>query len=167
MDPSEEADRLLNSVWAAIAGDRYIPVDPIVISRELGIDVFDADLESSTSGMIIKKVGYDPRILLNRADSPNRSRFTCAHELGHYVSHADDPDQYEFIDRRDPLSSTGQNEEEKFANAFAASLLMPDDEVQKRSKEGASTVELAWQFRVSAEAMEYRLRNLGLLSARS
>jgi Zn-dependent peptidase ImmA (M78 family) len=156
-----EAQRLIESVWRSISGGQTIPVDPILISRELGIEVFDGKMQSSVSGMLVKESGRDPRILLNREDSPNRARFTCAHELGHYLRRAGNDDKFEYVDYRGPLSGAGQDPEEVFANQFAAALLMPEDEVRDRLDQGASVGELAWQFKVSADAMTYRLRNLG------
>jgi Zn-dependent peptidase ImmA (M78 family) len=113
------------------------------------------------SGAIVKKPGDDPQILLNRADHPNRQRFTAAHELGHYVHRAEDePEGYEYIDFRGPLAGEGSDPKERFANAFAASLLMPEAEVRTRAKRARSIVELAYEFRVSQEAMTLRLKNL-------
>jgi hypothetical protein len=158
-DPKLEAESLLRSAWQG----RGLPVDPIIIAHELGIDVVVSSLEPGISGKLSKMPGFDARITLNRDDSKNRIRFTCAHELGHYVSHSDEPDSYHYVDRRDPLSATGQSAEERFANQFAASLLMPEGDVRQRWTEGSSESALAYQFGVSQEAMNFRLRNLGLL----
>ena len=160
--PRTEAERLIGGVWSKIAGTLVIPVDPARIAKELGIDVFEAELDPSVSGAIIKKPNSDPTILLNRDDSTVRQRFSCAHELGHYVLHADDPEEYEYVDFRNDASSTGDVDEEMFANAFAANLLMPEDEVRRRSKDNMSAVEMAFEFRVSQESMTNRLKNLGL-----
>jgi Zn-dependent peptidase ImmA (M78 family) len=163
-NPTAEAERLLRGVWAEICEGEFIPVDPIEISHNLGIDVFVAQLESDVSGAIVIEPGRDPRILLNRDDHPNRVRFTCAHELGHYVNNSDDPvANYRRTDLRGPLASTGQDQDEIFANQFAACLLMPEWEVRERFQNGASVAELAFQFRVSGDAMSWRLKNLHLL----
>jgi Zn-dependent peptidase ImmA (M78 family) len=138
-----EAERIRQTVWREIAGGDVIPVDPVRIARELGIDVFEAQLDPQISGTIVKEVGQDPTIILNRDDSPVRRRFSAAHELGHYVRRADEPDRYQYVDYRGPLAGEGLNEEEIYANTFAANLLMPE-----------------------REAMDYRLRNLGVSSGR-
>ncbi len=158
-NPVEEAERLLRGIWSKIAGGLLIPVDPARIAKELGIDVFEAQLDASVSGAIIKRPNTDPTILLNREDAPNRQRFTCAHELGHYVLHSDRPDEYEYIDYRAGLASSGSDDEERFANSFAANLLMPAKEIRARVKDGDSAVELAFEFRVSQEAMSNRLKS--------
>ncbi len=160
--PDVEAARILRSVWAELVGAIRIPVDPVVIARELGIDVFEAEMHPSISGAIRKMPNVDPAIILNRDDSDNRQRFTCAHEMGHYVLNSDRPEMFEYVDYRDEESSTGTHDEERFANQFAAALLMPADQVRKRYSAEASTVELAFHFRVSQEAMVNRLKNLGL-----
>jgi Zn-dependent peptidase ImmA (M78 family) len=70
-------------------------------------------------------------------------------------------DSYEYFDRRDVMASTGTNEEEIYANGFAAALLMPESELTPWV--GKSSVpQLAVRFGVSAEAMKWRLVNLGL-----
>ena len=97
-EAARDAERLRTSVW----GDRF-PVDPVRIARKLGIVVLDARLHRTVSGALVKERGEDPTILLNERDSVNRKRFTCAHELGHFVRRSDNPDEYEYVDFRDIL----------------------------------------------------------------
>jgi Zn-dependent peptidase ImmA (M78 family) len=85
-----------------------------------------------------------------------------AHEIGHFVKRATAPDAFEYVDRRDNLSATGTDPDEIYANEFAANLLMPEDWVRKYTENNRSPAELAIVFGVSAEAMNYRLQNLGL-----
>jgi Zn-dependent peptidase ImmA (M78 family) len=133
-----------------------------VIARTLGIDVLDGTLEKNVSGALFKRPGEDPQIILNTIDSPNRKRFTCAHEIGHFVRRSDNPDEYAYVDFRGPLSSAGMEEEEIYANTFAASLLMPEEDVRRFEREGLNDIEMAIRFDVSREAMQYRLKNLGI-----
>ncbi len=115
------------------------------------------------SGALRKSRGSDPEIYLNQDDSLNRQRFTCAHELGHYVRRTSAGDlDYDFVDRRDELASVGRDPEEIYANQFAASLLMPEDLVTEEWRNGLAPVRLALKFGVSEDAMNYRLRNLTL-----
>ena len=157
-EASTDAARILASTWGDI-----VPVDPVRIARTLGIRVLNAQLEPNVAAALIKKEGQDPSIVLNASDSANRKRFSCAHEIGHFVRRSDQPEQYEYIDFRDTLSATGEDPEERYANSFAASLLMPEKHVQRFSKEGFTDVEMAVRFNVSREAMTNRLKNLGLL----
>jgi Zn-dependent peptidase ImmA (M78 family) len=121
--------------------------------------------------MLIKRAGEDAEIYVQAADSENRQRFTCAHELGHYVKRTAEEGEreWEYVEKRDLLSSEGTNAEERYANSFAAALLMPRDLVEERCKELdldpeglATAAALAVEFGVSAEAMQYRIKNLRL-----
>jgi Zn-dependent peptidase ImmA (M78 family) len=156
-DPTKDAEALLADAWS---GD--LPIDPVRIARSLGMKVVDAYLEPDVSGAIVKQPEQDPIILLNANDSPNRKRFTCAHEIGHYVKRSGESESFEYIDRRDTMSTTGRDPEEVYANQFAAALLMPADEVRKLADEGLTDVQMALRFDVSLEAMRFRLQNLGL-----
>lgn len=75
---------------------------------------------------------------------------------------------------RDEVSSLAVDPEEMDANAFAAALLMPEAQVVKHVRaeiaagvtaRGRLVSRLAKAFNVSAEAMGYRLINLGVLSS--
>lgn len=164
---AEDARRLLESAWPQVLSGRGIPVDPVRIAAHLGIDVFDAEMDQNVSGALIKERQQDPAILLNKIDSPNRKRFSCAHELGHYIKRSSDFEQYEYVDYRDETSATGDNPDEVYANSFAASLLMPEREVRRYAGQGLNDIQLALQFGVSREAMQIRLQNLGIRAADS
>ena len=166
MEAEKDAWELLQKAWIERGESRpRLPVDPFAIARELGIKVFvDYDLPAEVSGMLRKRAGYeDPEILLNASDSRNRQRFTCAHELGHYNHRVKEglDGEWEFVDRRDPLSSQGLERDEIYANKFAAGLLMPQIEVKSRADD-PNVASLALDFGVSADAMRFRLENLGL-----
>jgi Zn-dependent peptidase ImmA (M78 family) len=113
-------------------------------------------------GALLKQPGQDPTIMINESDSTNRRRFTCAHELGHYVRRSDDAEEYATVDLRSGLSAVGVDEDEIYANEFAASLLMPRREVKRLITEGFADWEMAIRFKVSREAMQFRLKNLKL-----
>jgi Zn-dependent peptidase ImmA (M78 family) len=155
-----DAEGVLRSVW----GGYVFPVDPIQIARKLGINVVDGHLGPSIAGAIIKEDGKDPVILLNETDHPNRKRFTAAHEIGHFIRRSASDDSFEYVDRRDTLSTMGTNADEMYANAFAANLLMPEAEVRRLHRDGVSDLEMALRFGVSRDAMNVRLSTLGLKS---
>jgi len=121
-------------------------------------------LDKDTLGALVKQPGQDPTIFLNEDDSPTRKRFTCAHEIGHFVRRSREEPEYTRVDLRNSLSATGEDQEEVYANEFAACLLMPEDEVRRLSKNGFSDLEMAIRFGVSRAAMQYRLKNLNLAS---
>ncbi|WP_321359575.1 ImmA/IrrE family metallo-endopeptidase [Pseudomonas extremaustralis] len=153
------AKQLLDRAWEG----RGFPVDPVQIAKILGIDVMTAELPDRVAGAIIKEVDSDPVILLHEADSAPRQRFTCAHELGHYIyRQEDDGEQYEYVELRGDHSRSGQNAEEVYANQFAANLLMPSEAVRSLFREQPSRAVLALTFGVSDDAMRYRLKNLKL-----
>jgi Zn-dependent peptidase ImmA (M78 family) len=165
--PEIAAEELLHNVWrgASEKGIPY-PVDPAKIAEQLGLKVYAAGLDETVSGMLVKRPAQDPEIFLNGSDSKNRQRFTCAHELGHYVKRSNgqiwSTEGWEYIDLRSPLSSTGESPDEVWANQFAAALLMPKQEVKKLHKSLAPAT-MAFEFGVSTDAMNFRLKNLGLV----
>ncbi len=158
-EAARDAERLLARAWQR-ASEIPLPVDPVKIARSLGIDVVDAPLDPNVCAAIVKERGQDPTILLNMIDSRNRQRFSCAHELGHFIRRSENPDEYEYVDLRDLLASTGTDPEEVYANEFAACLLMPEKEVRRLRSGGVEDYEMALIFGVSREAMHYRLVNL-------
>jgi len=163
-NPEEDARQILSTVWAPGSDDAAVPVpvNPFVIAERLGIKAYSASLDQNVSGMLIKKPGEDPEIYVHASDSPNRQRFTCAHELGHYVKRSATGDvEWEYVEHRDLLTSQGTNPEEIYANQFAASLLMPREKIEELHKT-LGAVALAYEFGVSADAMHFRLVNLGL-----
>lgn len=160
-EATRDASRLLDEAWASPFGVD-VPVDPVSIATSLGVDVFTADLDMGVAGLLVKRAGQDPAIYLNAADSENRQRFTCAHELGHYIRRsASDDEGWEYVDRRDELSAAGTDPEERYANSFAAQLLMPEHEVRSHWKK-MNAATMAHKFGVSLEAMNNRLKALRL-----
>ena len=107
-DAAKDAERILAEVWGDV-----IPVDPALVARRLGIDVLNARLNETVSGALVKEPGHDPSIVLNSMDSASRRRFSCAHEIGHFVRRRDALDAYEYVDYRDTLSSGGLDAEEE------------------------------------------------------
>lgn len=157
-DAAEEAEKLLDAAWP----HRAIPVDPIGIARTAGLRVVDAPLDEDTLGALIKMPGQEPTIMVNAGDSEHRKRFTCAHELGHWVHRRADEEEYSSVDLRSPLSATGDDPNEIFANEFAASLLMPEEKFRHAHALGRNDILLGIEFNVSREAAQFRLKNLGL-----
>jgi Zn-dependent peptidase ImmA (M78 family) len=101
------------------------PVDPVGLSRELGLSVYFVRF----SGEHVKVSGFydseDNTIFVNSDEYPLRQTFTVAHELGHYVMHKEWARSADYkILMRDSLYS-GDDSHEKEANTFAANLLVP------------------------------------------
>ena len=105
-------------------------------------------------------------VLLNADEVPWRRTFSLAHELFHLLTWKDADDG------ATGDNSTASERTEQCANVFAAALLLPDDSIRRtwssRTESGtmheADIVEIAREYDVSADALLYRLQNLGLLS---
>src|SRR5262249_1202496 len=100
-----------------------------------------ADLE--ISGMLLPS---ERRVFLNAAESPQRRRFTLAHELGHWICQCLDGAAAPVYCREqdvglDPVAKALERE----ANVFAAELLMPEDAVRAGLELGVSGEALAWR----------------------
>lgn len=115
-------------------------------------------MDPATSGSL----SYDGgiwHIKVNKEHNPKRQKFTIAHELGHYMLHRNKAT--EFTDELFFRSQTKDNIEYK-ANEFAATLLMPEENVRKCIKAGVTNIgKLAEIFGVSAPAMKIRVIELG------
>lgn len=154
----EFGEKIRSKFWGNV-----FPVDPIGVADLFGIQVFTIELPKDIFAGIFKKRGEDPKILLSDKDSKQRKRFSCAHELGHFVfrSLQDSEDvEFEYEDFRNRDSSSGENPEEVWANQFAASFLMPAQEFKKHFSSGFSLFETAEFFGVSSEAVKYRAKNI-------
>ncbi|HEU5151578.1 MAG TPA: ImmA/IrrE family metallo-endopeptidase [Iamia sp.] len=137
-----------------------MPVDPFALAARLGIRVREAALPVDESGHIEFRPHDEAVITINRADHINRRRFTCAHEIGHYIRRDPSVRRGRMVDYRSTLAGLGTDVEEIFANQFAAALLMPAHLVDRWLHLGAP--EMAARFGTSVQAMEIRIRNLGL-----
>ncbi len=139
------------------------------LTKKLGVEVVPEKLDDDVSGLFVR-IHNRPVISYNKNNSiPTRKRFTIAHELGHYILHSDKP---LFIDKkpkvmfRNSASSSGEELQEREANHFAAALLMPTklirEEIINIVDEDINPIEyLAKKFKVSEQAMTFRLANLG------
>lgn len=93
-----------------IKGEKCININQLAIAGSLGIKVMETDLPESVSGALIKEKGKDPIIVIHYADHNNRKRFSCAHELGHFIHRLQldgNIDEYEYVDLGSQLSSSG------------------------------------------------------------
>jgi len=120
-----EAKKLAEEALASSWTPGVFPVDPIAIAADLGVNVYSAFIGEDVSGMLRQEPGGVPEIFLDAYEPPVRRRFSCAHELGHFIRHASGDQAIAFVDYRGPKAKNGTDPEEVFANAFAANLLMP------------------------------------------
>lgn len=136
-------------------------------AAERNIHVFDWCLPSKISGLSYR--GQFTVIIINRDHPTGRRLFTLAHELGHVLFHlpggekGSETEVSYFASNRDP--------KEKEANAFAAELLMPTEQVEEFIRQFRDTLQkpsflpvAARAFNVSPDALFYRLANKGVYS---
>ncbi|WP_321529108.1 ImmA/IrrE family metallo-endopeptidase [Sedimenticola selenatireducens] len=135
-----------------------LPLDIDGLIRILNIRIRREALDDETSGYLKRMDGHWV-IGVNNLHHPRRQRFTLAHELGHFVLHQ--KNGREFVDKI-LYRNMDSNPEEAEANAFAADLLMPEDEFRQFISRGSDQVEeIASRFNVSALAVRIRAKNLG------
>ena len=155
-------------------------VGPPVDVEWLATKIFDLDvlyehLESGVSGMLYRDERQSA-IAVNLDHPEVRQRFTIAHELGHFLLHKGRPIIVDHLVRarvnlRDSESSLATSSEEIEANGFGAALLMPSEwifrDVDDRLPMAAGRLvnNLSKLYRVSTQAMELRLINLGIRAA--
>ena len=153
-----------------------VPIEDI--ADHLGATVQYEPGDPDLSGFLLRDDDEHGLIVgVNASHHPNRQRFTIAHELGHLLLHAGerlhvDRAQRGFqVMRRDDLSSQGTDEAEREANLFAAELLMPqafleadienEDDLDLLDEDDLA--DIAKRYMVSAQALTFRLANLGYI----
>jgi Zn-dependent peptidase ImmA (M78 family) len=172
-EPATQVDAILNRF-----GVRAAPVPVDRIAKGLGAQLRFSPLDEELSGMIYISENT-PIIGINSLHHPNRQRFSIAHEIGHLVLHhhlisgkvhVDKEFRVQFVAlNRDATSALGTEKIEIEANQFASELLMPTAWFTQAlaskpfdiDNEGPLE-ELAKKFRVSRQALEYRIRNLAI-----
>lgn len=140
-----------------------IPVKVGLLAQRLGLGVLRSTLQPGISGQIEPTDEFPAGFVIkvNRHEAKHRQRFTIAHEIGHFMLHRDRIGDgiRDTILYRSKLS----NQMEAEANRFAASLLMPFEQVRAKlnelglQRDRAASIELARVFEVSSDAMEIRL----------
>ncbi|MDB6154018.1 MAG: hypothetical protein JWL90_2471 [Chthoniobacteraceae bacterium] len=123
--------------------------------QKLGGQVTVGDIASAReTGSITVDGPKQFTISLSPYSGDRRSRFTIAHELGHYILHS----KAGAI----PLSVArdGSGPVEWEANWFAAGFLMPEQELQDKMAAGWGDAELAQHFHVSQAAVQIRKQSL-------
>ena len=165
-DPRAEA---LLARFAERFGRTEVPVPVDAVATDLlGLFVVESD-DIQVSGLLVPASRY---VYLNAREARERAgrrRFTLAHEIGHWVCQCDEgrgaaPEP--ILCRDDDLASGSGGPLEREANNFAASLLMPEEQVRRMAAEGVDAAEAAERFGVSDIAMEWRYYNLSLVDER-
>jgi Zn-dependent peptidase ImmA (M78 family) len=154
-----------------------VPIEKIV--KSFGIELKLDKVDDELSGFLVRENKGQRRSMIgaNKSHHPHRQRFTIAHELGHFLLHQgeqvhlDDYRQAFTINLRDKESAKGEDNDEREANLFAAELLMPAKFLMSdlRGKnldllgDGDFLDRLAKKYKVSTQALTFRLANLGYI----
>lgn len=148
--------------------EQFVDTNPPIkigeLASKLGLDVMrSASLPPKISGLIrpSQKARLGFEILVNKYESPERQRFTVAHEVAHFLLHRDDIGAgiVDSIMYRSSLSSKKEIE----ANKLAAQILMPSKLVREKLHyiggldEPGAVAALAGFFKVSEPAMRIRV----------
>lgn len=149
-DPAATAG-MVRKAWGVPTGPvahlvRTLETRGVVLTQLPGVDAETIDAFSAA-------LQGRPVIVLSRKGNPMRQRFSVAHELGHLLLHPD------------PVP--GDSGHEREANAFAAELLMPADEIRDRLPAPVDITalkETADGYGVSVAALAYRGKDLGVYS---
>jgi Zn-dependent peptidase ImmA (M78 family)/transcriptional regulator with XRE-family HTH domain len=137
-----------------------------VLESNFGVLVLYRDLKNAGSAASLS-VGDCRAIVINSTEAPWRRNYDLAHELFHLVTWD------LFSEEEIALPSRGGKKSlvEQLADAFASALLLPEEEVRSEFRKKVvdrkityiSLVEIAREFKVSTDALLWRLTNLGLL----
>lgn len=168
MIKKNEIENIASEVLASL-GIKEAPIPVDKIAELLGITIENQDLDDTTSGFLVRR-NEKTIIGINQSHPPVRIRFTIAHELGHYKLHADRALFVDYYKGSKIMRSEEQySPQEKEANQFAAFLLMPKKIINEEMKFLSESLEfndivskLSKTFAVSQQAMDYRLKALGL-----
>ena len=137
-----------------------------VLENDVGLRVFYGVLPSNVAGMYAYAADLGYCVLINKKHPPERRRATLAHEYGHFLCDRHKPG----IDYLDGSRRRPQNE--KFAEFFGLSFLMPTIGVRRQYHEIVATrndfqvadlCRLSNYYFVSVQAMTLRLEELGLI----
>ena len=141
-------------------GVRELPVNIVGLCRKMGIRVqYFTPAAGGSDGYTTIFLGV-PMIFVSKECSPERQRFTIAHELGHIL--LDHVGQAELVNREpDP----GDNPIEHEANVFASRLLAPACVLWALNVREPE--EIAALCRISRQAAEFRAERMKLLYARN
>ncbi|MFJ6944173.1 XRE family transcriptional regulator [Streptomyces wuyuanensis] len=136
-----------------------------LVETVFGVDVAIDHLGTGFDGLAASS-DEAKLILLATTHVPARQRFTLAHELGHLLA-GDDQDVH--LDRDIFDKAQAKDPSEVRANAFASTLLMPEEMLREAVGTTGLTEEtfakLACELMVSPSTLAYRLLKLRLVDA--
>jgi Zn-dependent peptidase ImmA (M78 family)/transcriptional regulator with XRE-family HTH domain len=170
IDPTEQAEVVAEQERKRLGlGDQPVIDLRSTLERDAGLRIFyTGDLPSNIAGMYAYSAELGACILINRKHPPERRRVSMLHEYGHFLLS---------INRYKPgidyLAMPGRKPpNERFAEAFALSFLMPASSVRHQFQKTVATTgdfqvadlcRMKHFYFVSLEAMTLRVEQLGLI----
>jgi Zn-dependent peptidase ImmA (M78 family)/transcriptional regulator with XRE-family HTH domain len=160
---SEKAEKLQCQLGL---GSRPASVLKDVLEDRLRIKFLYLDMGEGVSAVSAKgDFGY--AIVIDSKEAPWRRSFSLAHELFHLYASAICP-----LEQIHKKTTNGKSNIEKLADQFAACLLLPADALNESIKQYAKgnrletidLISIALEYKVSTQALLYRMENLGLFA---
>lgn len=170
LDPVEQAEVVATQERNRLGlGDQPVIDLRSTLEWDAGLRIFyTQDLPSSVAGMYAYSAELGACILINRNHPPERRRVSMLHEYGHFLLSTD-----RYRPGIDYLTMPGRKPaNERFAETFALSFLMPATSVRQKFHDIVSSTgdfqvadlcRLKHFYFVSLEAMTLRVEQLGLI----
>lgn len=164
----KDAQRLLSEVGS----EQTEPIDLVRVMAHLSLTISFGSFRSLSGAYLPGDSEVPPMIIVNAAHPFTRQRFTVGHEIGHHLEHEGVvyDEETEFL----PRDATAPSAHEFYAEAFAASLLMPRRLVrhmmaelsipEDRRPSAVEVYRLALRLRTSYAATVQQLRELGRIT---
>lgn len=161
---------------SSISLDKKYEIDVLAIAETCDIPV--EYTSSEHSGWSINQDSFERKIVINKFEPEYRQRFTIAHEIGHIILNHQGKSYR--TNKLEEYSDTIARMNEIAANNFAAQLIMPEKLVKESLRDSINELGYsldqdfsereiakiisfsASQLNVSAQALSYRVDNLGL-----
>jgi Zn-dependent peptidase ImmA (M78 family)/DNA-binding XRE family transcriptional regulator len=170
IDPFEQAEATAEQERRRLGlGDQPVIYVRRMLEWDVGLRIFyTGELPSAAAGMYAYSAELGACILINRKHPPERRRVSMLHEYGHFLLSTD-----RYRPGIDYLSMPGRKPaNERFAEAFALSFLMPASSVRQQFQDTVTTTgdfqvadlcRMKHYYFVSLEAMTLRCEGLGLI----
>lgn len=139
-----------------------VPTDLRKICEGEGLEYMELNDPEAVDGMMMELEDGTRVAMVNQAKSYVRGRFTLAHELGHIFLRHDKRDFYDAEAVREYGEDMPENAKppwEQEADAFAAELLVPLEQLKKYQADLGNPEKLAGFFQVSKPAMTLAIAN--------
>jgi Zn-dependent peptidase ImmA (M78 family) len=155
------AHEVLLSTKTDDKGNPILPIDLSGVLKMYSIQIKEGIFkDANISGLYDRKSNS---IYLSKTEPYERKAFTIAHELGHFLLHENNLGEIFYRSTMISLDETTQKDEAE-ANCFAASLLIPEEQLREYWELTHDFGKLAKIFGVSNSAIFFRAKNMSLVT---